>query len=161
MHWHLEYTWYVSKGVDPEDIADELMLAFSSWSPAVSLDDQSITVALTVEARSLKEALQDGFEHLSSFLGREIEPTAASVTQQQDFEAALLEPRIPQMMGVAEVAEHLGVSKQRVSELSRAQNFPRPIIALAAGPVWLASSIDAFVASWPRKAGRTAVKATL
>ena len=161
MDWHLEYTWHASEGLNLESIADELMSAFSSWSPAVSLDDKSITVALTVEAPSLKEALEDGFERLSSFSGREIEPIAARVSRQADFEAALLEPRIPQLMGVAEIAERLGVSKQRVSELARGQNFPRPVIALAAGPVWLASSIEGFVASWPRKAGRTALRAAL
>lgn len=56
--------------------------------------------------------------------------------------------------GLHEVAELLGVSKQRVSELRRRADFPAPVAVLAAGPVWAVSSLDRFLAGWHRQPGR-------
>ena len=64
------------------------------------------------------------------------------------------EPNFPRLVGVAEIAELLGVSKQRVSELRREEWFPPPLRELAAGPVWTHDSIKRFVKTWPRKPGR-------
>jgi hypothetical protein len=57
-------------------------------------------------------------------------------------------------LGVAEVAQTLGVSRQRVAELRTKLGFPAPIAELAAGPVWKASSLGRFIAEWDRKPGR-------
>jgi hypothetical protein len=57
-------------------------------------------------------------------------------------------------VGVAEVAEELKVSRQRVSELRLRPDFPTPVAELASGPVWALSSLRRFVAEWPRKPGR-------
>ena len=53
-----------------------------------------------------------------------------------------------------EVAEILGVSRQRASELASSAGFPRPVANLAAGPVWLLSSINSFNEKWERRPGR-------
>lgn len=56
--------------------------------------------------------------------------------------------------GLHEVAEFLGVSKQRVAELRVRPGFPAPIAELAAGPVWTVSSLSRFLSEWPRRPGR-------
>ena len=67
----------------------------------------------------------------------------------------LQEPSLPPVVGVRETAQLLGVSRQRVSQLaSESPLFPRPLVLLAAGPVWLRSSIDSFANVWPRRSGR-------
>jgi len=53
-------------------------------------------------------------------------------------------------MGTAEVAEFLGISRGRVTQLAQSQDFPTPLARLAAGPVWEFSDIDA----WAREHGR-------
>ena len=59
------------------------------------------------------------------------------------------------LVGVAELAQRLGVSRQRASELAkRHPGFPRPEAELASGPVWDESSIYAFVDGWDRSPGR-------
>jgi hypothetical protein len=68
-----------------------------------------------------------------------------------DFEAELSSPLLPDLVGIAEIASILRVSRQRASELARSKNFPRPLVNLAAGPVWLASSVDRFAKGWARK----------
>ncbi|MDQ6526863.1 DNA-binding protein [Nocardioides sp. LHD-245] len=54
------------------------------------------------------------------------------------------------LMGVAEVAELLGVTRQRVTQLAKSASFPPPYDTLAMGPVWLKVDIE----TWARKTGR-------
>jgi hypothetical protein len=57
-------------------------------------------------------------------------------------------------LGVSEVAEVLGVSRQRVSELRTSEAFPAPVAELRSGPVWRGSTLHRFVQNWARKPGR-------
>ncbi len=57
-------------------------------------------------------------------------------------------------VGSREVAELLGVSRQRMSELRLKPGFPAPVAELAAGPVWKESSLRLFLEGWERKPGR-------
>lgn len=54
------------------------------------------------------------------------------------------------LMGIAEIAELLGVSRTRVHQLRAADALPAPYDALAMGPVWLREDIE----RWARDAGR-------
>lgn len=50
-----------------------------------------------------------------------------------------------ELMGVHEIAEFLGISKQRVNQLSwNHSSFPDPVAALACGPIWDADAIREF-----------------
>lgn len=72
----------------------------------------------------------------------------------EDYQDRWLAEEPEQFVGVAEVADILGVSKQRVSELRGGPGFPEPVTELAAGPVWRLSTLQRFVAEWPRRPGR-------
>lgn len=55
------------------------------------------------------------------------------------------------LMGVQEVARLLGVTRQRVDELSRTHaDFPEPEAVLASGRVWRREDVEA----WARRTGR-------
>lgn len=55
------------------------------------------------------------------------------------------------LVGVAEIAEMLGVSRQRVDAISRThEDFPAPEAELASGRIWLRKEIEA----WARRSGR-------
>jgi hypothetical protein len=82
------------------------------------------------------------------------QPVRLVACRESDFEAELIQPMLPAFMGVGEIAAELEVSKQRASELSRDSRFPQPVADLAAGPVWLASSVRSFVKNWSRQSGR-------
>lgn len=56
------------------------------------------------------------------------------------------------VMGCHEIAELLDVSRQRVQQLSKERDFPKPVAVLKAGSVWRRSAIEA----WARKVGRLA-----
>ena len=57
-------------------------------------------------------------------------------------------------LGVTEIAKLLRVSRQRVGQLREREDFPAPIVEIAAGPVWTRTSLTRFVEAWPRKPGR-------
>ena len=52
------------------------------------------------------------------------------------------------LLGTAEVAEVLGVSKQRIHALRKMAEFPDPIKTLASTPLWSKADITAFLAKW-------------
>ena len=55
------------------------------------------------------------------------------------------------LVGVAEVAEMLGVSRQRVHAIAQSQAaFPKPVADLSAGKIWLRRDIIA----WAKSSGR-------
>ena len=55
------------------------------------------------------------------------------------------------LMGVTEIREMLGVSRQRVHQIIRDHpEFPEPVAELASGKVWLRAAI----VKWARSVGR-------
>jgi predicted DNA-binding transcriptional regulator AlpA len=54
------------------------------------------------------------------------------------------------LVGAAEIAALLGVSRQRVDQLSRHQDFPEPIAELASGRIWSRKAIE----EWAQALGR-------
>ncbi len=55
------------------------------------------------------------------------------------------------LVGVAEIARMLGVSRQRVSQLAETEQFPEPTVRLSAGPVWKREDIE----QWAERTGRS------
>ncbi|WP_028657255.1 helix-turn-helix transcriptional regulator [Nocardioides sp. J54] len=54
------------------------------------------------------------------------------------------------LMGIAEIAELLGVTRARVHQLRQQGALPAPYDSLAMGPVWLRADIE----TWARETGR-------
>jgi predicted DNA-binding transcriptional regulator AlpA len=54
------------------------------------------------------------------------------------------------LVGVAEIAQLLGVTRQRVNALASRPSFPKPEAVLTAGRIWRRSDIE----EWARQAGR-------
>jgi predicted DNA-binding transcriptional regulator AlpA len=59
--------------------------------------------------------------------------------------------RLPvDLLSTVEIAELLGVTRQRVDQLSRSEEFPEPAAELAIGKVWTRDDI----LDWATKVGR-------
>lgn len=55
------------------------------------------------------------------------------------------------LVGIAEIAELIGVTRQRVDQLTRADpEFPQPVAELHAGRIWQRADI----VKWARSTGR-------
>jgi predicted DNA-binding transcriptional regulator AlpA len=61
---------------------------------------------------------------------------------------------VEQLVGAAEIARLLGVSRQRVTQLTSRQDFPEPVAVLAMGKVWLLDDVGAWIAERDRRLGR-------
>jgi predicted DNA-binding transcriptional regulator AlpA len=55
------------------------------------------------------------------------------------------------LAGRTELAEMLGVSRQRARQLTERDDFPGPIAQLRRGPIWRVEDIEA----WAEQVGRT------
>jgi hypothetical protein len=78
---------------------------------------------------------------------------------EEELDRCLDRPAFPALVGVSEIARLLArdatpISRQRASALTSRPDFPRPVVRLAAGPVWTRDSVRNFVESWERKPGR-------
>lgn len=51
------------------------------------------------------------------------------------------------LVGVTEIAQMLGVSRQRADQLSRTEAFPAPQAELAAGRVWSREAVETWISS--------------
>jgi predicted DNA-binding transcriptional regulator AlpA len=58
-------------------------------------------------------------------------------------------PMTPNLLGVAEIAAMLGLTRQRVNQLIQSADFPAPEAELSAGRIWTREAIEAWVASRP------------
>lgn len=72
----------------------------------------------------------------------------------EEHDRRLAEPAVPELAGIAEIAELLGVTRQRASTLQKTPGFPSPAAQLRSGPVWRRNDLDRFVATWARRPGR-------
>lgn len=71
-----------------------------------------------------------------------------------ELDADLAQATFPRLVGVAELAEILGVSRARASELAHSSaDFPPPTVRLASGPVWTEPSVRRFIEAWRRRPG--------
>ena len=55
--------------------------------------------------------------------------------------------RDPQPIGPGEIAEMIGVTRQRVDQLSREVGFPEPWVELKTGRIWRDTDIEAWQAA--------------
>src|SRR5262245_21571108 len=56
------------------------------------------------------------------------------------------------LVGMAEIAEMLGVTRQRVSQLIETyEDFPKPEVDLSGGRVWSRTAIETWIASHPER----------
>ena len=77
---------------------------------------------------------------------------AAAATTIEEFDRRAAERE--ELVGVAEIAAMLGISRQRVTTLSKRADFPAPRERLAAGPIWRKADLSTFAEGWQRKGGR-------
>ena len=136
-----------------EENADDLLDALADRAPVVSFGPTGMSVRFNVTASTAQEAVEQALE-LFGGLSVPLDIEALEAETAEALERHINEPNAPELVGVAEVADLLGVSKQRVSELAKGHSFPRPLAELAAGPVWDLASLQRFATNWKRLPGR-------
>ena len=146
-------------------IVEDVLEHLAPYSPVGAVDPQSLSVQMSVEAETIEKAvavarrLFTSALRKSGFVGPVVIVMAGAQTEDKLIKS-LRESNVPDIVGVAEVANILSVSRQRVSELARSGRFPHPVTTLAAGPIWYRAAIARYVERWPRRPGRPKKNAT-
>lgn len=159
MEWNV-YLEYAGE-VDEESLFDALE-PLEPHSPSASIGDRKFGVRLFMLAPDPAGAIQKAeAKVMRSLRSKKLNGYVLQKVEALTIEALASEAEVtnfPRLVGVAEVARMLDVTKQRVSQLMEGSQFPRPASILASTPVWLEHSIRAFKSSWDRKPGRPARK---
>lgn len=112
---------------------------------------REVSATFTVDAGDVPAAAEMAIDRMAECVAGDVVSLEVMTIEEQD--RRLAEPE-PKLAGIAELAEHFGVSKQRVTQLRERDDFPLPIQELAAGPVWRLSDLSTFQEGWQRKPGR-------
>lgn len=152
--------WTVELGIDHADVGDvaidDIVEALAACSPVVSVGERALRIRMSVEAVDAERAIKAARARLADALPADRRRFALVEVHAQEWERFCADLELPKaiaLVGVAEVAQMLGVSRQRASQLARDPRFPEPMHVLAAGPVWAKAAIDLFQQGWQRKSG--------
>jgi hypothetical protein len=138
----------------------DLLADSGATGAATSMSEDRVEATFTVQAEGPAQAVQKGlaaWRMATDKLGFTVTVwpvTRAEAATYDELAADFAATALPELVGVAEVAEMLAVSKQRVSALKDEPWFPRPLAQLASGPVWSAAGIRKFASEWSRQPGR-------
>jgi hypothetical protein len=141
-----------------EDGIDELLCVLSPESVAVSYQPGRYSIRIAVQAIDIRDALAEAATRVSAAVEKTGLPSwpivRATVLTADELDRELAQPTLPALLGVAELAEQLGVTRQRASDLAKGRSFPRPIANLASGPVWAEPTVTRYLNIWTRRPGR-------
>jgi hypothetical protein len=113
------------------------------WTVAFHLDaDEPVT--------AVQRVLADARASITS------DPLAVAATVFDEYERRANEPTLPVLLGAAEIAHLLSVSRQRVHQLRAHVDFPAPVVEVSMGPLWDARAVERFAREWDRRPGRPA-----
>ncbi|MBI4277507.1 MAG: hypothetical protein HY660_03535 [Armatimonadetes bacterium] len=155
----LEMPYPVKETPDIADVVGDLLERLAAYAAVASYGSETLAVRLCVKAPSVDAAIAKAHHVIVNAL-QKVSRYATTTTLRAeaetlaDLDRRLRKPDVPDLVGVAELAKLLRVSRQRASELARRKDFPRPLCTLASGPVWRKSAVARFVGQWPRRPGR-------
>lgn len=114
--------------------------------------EHRLDTSMTVDAESIPQAAARAVEMIIARApGRVV---ALEILTPEEQDRRLAEPPFPELVGVTEITEMLGISRQRLAVLRKRPEFPAPVARLMAGPVWRARDLSTFAEGWQRRPGR-------
>lgn len=147
----------------------ELREALAAYSPAIGAGHVAgqatpgrVSMQLVVEASTLHRAQEEARRAVTEALraaGRRAHLVRMDTMAWEEFETELAAAP-PEIMGVQEIADLLGVSRQRAHQLTKRDDFPEPLHQLAAGSIWAGAAVRRWAATWERRQGRPRKSAT-
>jgi hypothetical protein len=145
---YLEYD--LTGGGDVDAIVDWTLATLHDVSPAVAVEAGRLSVTVSTAGLDTLDALGRTLDRLKDL---ETDLVGFATMTDVDANAALEVPAIPPLIGAAEVAEILGVSRQRVHNLYTTNaSFPAAAYQLRQGRLWLESDVRSWGAARPRRA---------
>ena len=94
--------------------------------------DSGITVTVHVQADSAQQAVLAS-SHVDEVVGQK--PVGLEALTQDEHDRRARRTNLPELMSAADIAHHLGVTRQRVHQLRTTAQFPHPLAELRVGTV--------------------------
>jgi hypothetical protein len=142
--------------------ADPSMETMDGWEDQLAGFDAAVArmpergVDVTVYAPGHLSMLE-AIEKMASEVPRVVQagqPISLEIVTESEYRRRAEAPTMPELMSAAEIADELGVARQRVHQLRSTAAFPAPLAELRGGAVWDAAAVRKFAQEWERKPGR-------
>ena len=105
-----------------------------------------LSTAATVEAPNPVAALDYLIEALSAAVPAHFEVDRAEIMTEARQERELNIPTFPDMVGIVEIADMAGRSRQRAYQMvTENKSFPKPIIETRSGRLWLKAAVERYL----------------
>lgn len=152
--WVARVEWVTPDTYD-EAALDLVMDHLAGHDPAIAAGPEAGTYSatVTISASTLRRAIAAALELVAGATGETL--TGIEVLPADVHDARVLEPVVPDLVGYAEIAELLGVSRQRAAQLAAEHaDFPAAVVATKAGPLRTRAGVETWARTWARKSGR-------
>lgn len=127
-------------------------------TPNATVTDGRLVLVLHTEAATCKQAADDILRNARDTIqaaGLRMQPAGLHIQTRDDFDRGVIRPPLPTLVGYAEIAKILGVSRQRARVVAERPDFPAVASQTGAGPLYARSQVEAFDRNWERRTGRS------
>jgi hypothetical protein len=127
--------------LDPEDLGEEL----ADIHAVVSLQDGLLSATATVDADGYRLALDHVYEALAGAIGARLDVERAEAMTEERQVADLEISNLPDLVGLTEIAELAGTTRQRVFQMTANKGFPAALLELKSGRLWSRPAIQSYL----------------
>lgn len=134
----------------PERVLDEMQDLLAPHDANIGFtSSDNISVQMSVDAATARQALDVALKATTKAAreaGASDVVLGVELLTEEEQERRLTSPVIPELVGLSEVGDMLGVSRQRAGQLADADEFPTAVARLKSGPVFVAEQVRSFAA---------------
>jgi len=149
--WVITTTLGVDATPETMDAWEDRLATFDALAARIPRLGQTV-ITLHVTADDMIKATAVARDAVADAAGAE--PIAIETVTDAEQDRRADEPTLPELMSAADIAEELGVTRQRVHQLRHTAAFPTPLADLRGGAIWDAAAIRKFDRTWTRQPGR-------
>jgi len=151
-NWVVTLTYEIEPDRDTMDRWEDQLSEFDAT--IASFPERGVDITIHADQTSFDKALTLARTQVATVVTRD--PIGMEVVTEHEQTRRAEQATLPELMSAAEIADELGVSRQRVHQLRSGAAFPAPLADLRGGAVWSAEAIRRFANEWTRAPGRPA-----
>ena len=140
-----------------EDLFEPLHEELKEFGASLSFDETQVSATIGVNAVTAAQASVEAERIVKRAVARawnaRMNVILLEAQTMEKLTADLQKSNYVEMVGVSEIAELFGVSRQRASQIAGRRDFPAPYAQLKAGPIWMRDSLNNVLGTWSRKSG--------
>ncbi|KFI52312.1 hypothetical protein [Bifidobacterium biavatii] len=160
-------TWQVSVDIRTpmpinEDFAFDLMDRLGRYgaSAALDADERGLSVVLSMDAEDTASALEKTVAAIRDDGRLEgFDVVGVSIRSWDEAERETTSPTFPKVVGFAEIARIIGVTRQRAHAFPKIDSFPKPVIETAQGPLYSEAAVRTWAETRDARPGRPKINA--